>query len=311
MTTTQADGIFSGGGIKGLAFAGAIQAAEEAGYTEWGSLAGTSAGAICALAMALGYDAAGLKQLFSYDFSKLDDEILGFIPNYFGHAITKGNGLTAFIASILANAPLKTSSFEVFGELPDGKLQVISTDITRQRMIVFPRDAALYIDPLTDKPYKPSMFPLALAVRISAGYPGFFPPVLLKDAASGQDSALVDGGVTSGFPIFLFDTPKPTRPTWGFELYDGPPNNPISGLLWPIGMINAIINTGINSLDTFELETFGNRIVAIPTGSVSALNFSLTDVQRKELYDSGYQTTKKFFAAIPDPTNRFGATPSV
>jgi predicted acylesterase/phospholipase RssA len=41
----KADGVFSGGGVKGLAFAGAVQAAAEAGYTEWGKL-GTSAGAI-------------------------------------------------------------------------------------------------------------------------------------------------------------------------------------------------------------------------------------------------------------------------
>ena len=41
-----ADGVFSGGGIKGLAFAGGLQAAAEAGYDEWGQLAGTSAGAI-------------------------------------------------------------------------------------------------------------------------------------------------------------------------------------------------------------------------------------------------------------------------
>jgi len=38
-----ADGVFSGGGIKGLAFAGALAGAEEAGYGEWHQLAGTSA----------------------------------------------------------------------------------------------------------------------------------------------------------------------------------------------------------------------------------------------------------------------------
>jgi hypothetical protein len=38
-----ADGVFSRGGIKGLAFAGGIAAAEEAGYSYWHELAGTSA----------------------------------------------------------------------------------------------------------------------------------------------------------------------------------------------------------------------------------------------------------------------------
>jgi len=69
----RADGVFSGGGIKGLAVAGAIKAAEEAGYTDWMDLGGTSAGAIAAMALAVGYDADGLQELFSFDFSKLDD----------------------------------------------------------------------------------------------------------------------------------------------------------------------------------------------------------------------------------------------
>jgi len=39
-----ADGVFSGGGIKGLAFAGALAGAEEAGYGEWHQLAGHISG---------------------------------------------------------------------------------------------------------------------------------------------------------------------------------------------------------------------------------------------------------------------------
>lgn len=300
----KADAIFSGGGVKGLAFAGALQAAEEAGWTEWEQLAGTSAGAICALAVALGYNAAGLKALFSSDFSKLDDRILGFIPNYFGHGYTKGVALTNFIMALIQNAPVKARTF---GDLPTGKLQVIGTDIVHQRMVVFPRDIDLYLDENGNR-WRAEKFPLVTAVRISAGYPIYFPPITLRDAATKTNSAMVDGGVTSGFPIFLFDIPKPTRPTWGFELYDGPPSNPISGPLWPIPMINGIVNAGINSLDTFELESFGNRVVAIPTGMVGALDFSLTTAQKTTLFDSGYDAAKQFFIN-PDPTNRFGVKP--
>jgi len=39
----KANAVFSGGGIGGIAFVGAMQEAEEHGY-EWASLAGTSAG---------------------------------------------------------------------------------------------------------------------------------------------------------------------------------------------------------------------------------------------------------------------------
>ena len=101
----RADGVFSGGGIKGLAFAGAIKAAEDAGYDEWMSMGGTSAGAITAMALAVGYNADGLHELFSFDFSKIEDRGgplgLGVIGNYFDHGITHGKALTKWIESIL------------------------------------------------------------------------------------------------------------------------------------------------------------------------------------------------------------------
>jgi NTE family protein len=314
----EADGVFSGGGIKGLAFAGALQAAAEAGYTEWVDLAGTSAGAITAMALAAGYDARGLRELFSFDFSKIDDRGgpfgLGVVVNYFHHGVTQGKALTRWIESLLENAPMRKNGRApaVFGDL-DGRLRVVGADIVHSRMVVFPDDVAKYLDE-HGKPFVPNEFPIATAVRISAGYPGYFPPIPLEDAATGKDGALVDGGVTSAFPVFLFDQPEPKRATWAFRLYDGtppeqPPYHPISGPLWPVDMISDVIDTAINALDDFELKTFGNRVIAIPTGSVSALDFSLSEAQKNELYDLGYAAAKAFFDAGPDPTNRFGAKP--
>lgn len=202
----------------------------------------------------------------------------------------------------------------VFGDL-GGRLQVVGTDIVHSRMVVFPQDASLYLND-KGKPYRQdgSDFPIATAVRISAGFPGFFPPVTLKDAATGQDGALVDGGVASSLPVFLFDDPQPTRPTWAFRLLGGtppekPPYHPIGGLLWPKALIEDVIDTAINALDSVELKEFGNRVVALPTGNISTLNFSLSKDDREFLYTSGYKTTRAFFATNPDPTNRFGAKP--
>jgi NTE family protein len=316
----QADGVFSGGGIKGLAFAGAIKAAEEAGYDDWQSLGGTSAGAITAMALAVGYDAAGLKELFSFDFSKIDDKGgpfgLGVIENFFDHGIVRGKALAQWIDSVLAGAPRKVNDRapQVFGDLPDGKLKVVGGDIVHERMVVFPDDAGLYLD---DKgaPYTPETFPIGLAVRISAGYPGFFPPIKLMDARTKTPGALVDGGVVASFPVFLFDASAPRWPTWAFRLFGGqppeqPPNSPIRGLFWPVDMIKDVIDTAINALDNFELKTFPERVISIPTGSISTLDFSLSEADKEFLYDSGYKTAKAFFAK-PNSTgkNRFGATP--
>lgn len=192
-------------------------------------------------------------------------------------------------------------------------LRVVGTDLVHSRMVVFPDDVGKYLD-RHGKPYVPEEFPLATAVRISAGYPGFFPPVTLKDAETGVDGALVDGGVTSNLPVFLFDRPQPKHPTWAFRLYSGsrpdrPPSHPIGGPLWPVAMIKDVIDTATNALDSFELQAFGERTIAIPTGSVPTLDFSLSPEQREFLYQSGYTAAKAFFERGPKPINRFGALP--
>src|SRR5262245_58620577 len=241
----EVDAVFSGGGIKGLAFAGALAAAQEAGYDSWVSLAGTSAGAITAMALAVGYDAAALRRLFDFDFSRIDDRGgpfgLGVIENYFHHGITRGKALSEWIEQLLREAP---APVRAFGEL-GGRLKVVGSDLVHARMVVFPDDVGLYLDE-HGRPFEPDGFPVATAVRISAGFPGFFPPVALRDAQTGTEGALVDGGVTSGFPVFLFDRPQPRHPTWAFRLYGGSPpekkpSHPIEGPLWPVAMLGDVI----------------------------------------------------------------------
>ena len=62
----RADGVFEGGGVKGIAFAGAISAAErDAGVEEWVNVAGTSAGSIVAALLVAGYDSVGLQKLLA------------------------------------------------------------------------------------------------------------------------------------------------------------------------------------------------------------------------------------------------------
>ena len=56
----RADAVFEGGGVKGIGLVGAVSEIEKAGYT-FENLAGTSAGAIVASLLAVGYKAAGRK----------------------------------------------------------------------------------------------------------------------------------------------------------------------------------------------------------------------------------------------------------
>jgi NTE family protein len=311
----RADGVFAGGGVKGVAFTGALQAAAEAGYNEWGQLAGTSAGAITAMALAVGYDAATMKsEIDAFDLSKIADYggplRVGALENLaFHRGLTHGKALTRWIERLLADAPRPATKF---GEL-GGRLRVVGTDLAHTRLVVFPEDVALYVND-RGRRLDPDEFPIAEAVRISAGFPYFFPPLKLRDAETGKEGVLVDGGVASAYPVFLFDKPQPAHPTWGFRLFAGSaPERPsyaeIGGLDWPVDMLIGVVDTAMNAFDKLDMHAFGNRTIAIPTGDVGTLDFALDQQQRQFLYDSGYQAAKAFFAAGPKATNTYGATP--
>jgi NTE family protein len=325
-----ADGVFSGGGIKGLAFAGALAAAEDAGYRYWHELAGTSAGAITAMALAVGYDARGIRDaLDRFDFRRLADygfpiNLLGAARNLLLHeALVEGDALTAFIRQLLDQAPSEgVSADSTFGDLrelePARTLIVVGADVAHSRMIEFPLDVSLYAD-ADGAALVPDEFPIYKAVRVSASFPYFFPPVRdMWDRSTRKRGVLVDGGVASAFPLFVFDKSAPRHPTWGFHLHSGfdaaesqPSHREIAGLEWPKQMLEGILDTAMNALDKFELRRFSSRVIAIPTGAVSTLNFDLSDEEKQYLYDAGFNAARAFFAGIEPAQNSYGQEPVV
>ena len=70
---THADLVFEGGGVKGIALAGALATLEEREYRPQ-NIAGTSAGAITAALLAAGYSAAELREIIvSLDYRQFQD----------------------------------------------------------------------------------------------------------------------------------------------------------------------------------------------------------------------------------------------
>src|SRR5436305_1706540 len=269
------------------------------------------------MALAVGYDAQTLRAaLDEFDFGRIADygelgvaEIPLNLERFRG--ATHGKVLSNWIQGLLARAPRPARTF---GDLGPGCLRVIGVDLAHTRMVVFPDDVGLYVDE-HDQPLQPDSFPIADAVRISAGYPYFFPPLSLRDAHTKKPGVLVDGGVASAFPVFLFDKPDPAHPTWGFRLFAGtdpakPSYTDISGALWPIDMLKAIVDTSTNALDTLELKEFGPRTVSLPTGDIATLDFALTEPQKTYLFESGYKAAKAFFDAKPDGRTTYGAIPA-
>jgi len=310
----QADLVFEGGGVKGIGLAGAYRELYDSGYRP-GCVAGTSAGAITAALVAAGYTGDELQQvaLHGMDFKKFED------PTFLDHFGVAGN-IGEFLHARGMHSgkyflgwmqdQLKAKGKTKFGDLRDPnpsaenrtyKLQVVASDISAQSMIVLPRDAQQL--GLGD----PDELEIAEAVRMSMSIPVFFEPVVQKDT-QGRAHTIVDGGLLSNFPVWLFDCPpgtRPSSPTFGMLLvapHQSAPlvQHPVADaalppVTSPIEFAKAIASTMMEAHDRFyvEQENFA-RTIPIPTLGVKTTQFDIEPAQAQQLFDSGAGAAKTF-----------------
>lgn len=314
-----ADGVFEGGGVLGTAFLGALRVCQEIGLN-WGDLAGTSAGAITATLLAAGYTVDELDEVLGdLDYSQfvqqrtsrllfplrspsddLDDDLLKLITLLWTTG-QKGEYTTTAFADWIARrldakglrrfADLPTLSFAGIASMTPAqrRLKVIASDVTRGLMLVLP-------DSLAFAPYNaagpPAQFPVADAVRFSMSIPLFFEPGELAG------STIVDGGITSNFPLWTFDVATgqpPPYPTFGFRLVD---NQPVPQVRNAIDILKGMINTMRFAHDRhFLQEKELGRVVNIDLTGVKAkaTSFQLEEAEKDELYIRGYRAAKDFF----------------
>jgi len=307
-----ADLVFEGGGVKGIGLAGAFAALEQRGFTPK-SVAGTSAGAITAALVAAGYSAAELDEILLHvPFPKFKDRSAeDMIPLVGGAAsILLHRGLYAetFFAGWMKEL-LEAKGITRFGQLVDDKaddpqnrwtLRVIASDVTHRRMLVLPNDADhLGIDP--------DELEIAYAVQMSMSIPIFFEPVVHTNAATGEEHLIVDGGMLSNFPVWLFDCEgrDPRWPTFGLMLVEPNPKVPIGHRLEGesdgagrgslIDYLKSLASTTMEAHDRLYLDnaTYA-RTIPIPTLGVGTTEFDITPDRVKALYDSGHSAASEF-----------------
>lgn len=78
------------------------------------------------------------------------------------------------------------------------KLHIIATDISLGKMLILPEDIAEYGINLDE-------LEVSLAIRMSISIPYFFQPVNLNNTITNKKSFIVDGGVLSNYPVWIFD----------------------------------------------------------------------------------------------------------
>lgn len=307
----QADGVFQGGGAKGIALAGALQElADDAAHPddyvrEWVNLAGTSAGAIVAAYLACGHTPAETAALVaSTNFEQFED----WGP---GGAII-GGGLNLALHHGLAHGQVFRDWFakqigdKTFGDIAKAgrTLKIIASDITRREMLVLPDSLSSYELRAGSGAIVPAAFPVADAVRMSMSIPYFFQPIELVHVQTGQTSTIVDGGVLSNFPVWIFDVADrdPQRPTFGFKLVGGQAvggglEKVIRAFGWPVQMGVDIFHTATDAWDEYWVS-HATRVRTCPVSAldVGTTDFNLSEERKQALVSSGREAVRKFLA---------------
>lgn len=190
---------FQGGGVECAAYAGAVAVAEEQGVLATvRNVAGTSAGALTAAILAVGADAAALREsVVRTHFGRFLDGELGIVGELVrllrDHGLHPGQEFCAILrrelAQLCGDAEITMGELARRADSGDGRcrhLFVVTSNVTRQRVEVL--SAAT----------QPEL-PVWKAVRMSIGIPLIFAPV------HHEGCAYVDGGPCWDYPIDLFD----------------------------------------------------------------------------------------------------------
>lgn len=305
------NGVFEGGGVRGIGIVGSVKAAELQGIT-FNYLAGTSSGSIVAALLAAGYTAEEMKEIIlDTSFMSLLKRSPVFNSIIGGPALRvllkkglySGEALEEWISKVLLAKGIRT-----FQDLEPGKLRVVASDITNGRIMIIPDD-------LGKLGFDTNSFPVAKAVRMSCSIPYFFDPVKLRLPAhrgvgktfAEQFIHVVDGALLSNFPLWLFDQDglRPQGkliPTVGFQLVGKNSNQP-HRIRGPFSMLQALVETMLSAHDERYIEQLNRyRTIKIATLGVGVTQFDITTEQSLLLYESGLQAGKRFFRAWNDHT---------
>jgi len=201
MWIDEADGVFRGGGVKGLGLAGALLGFAESTdkpVKKWVNVAGASAGAIIACYLATGHDADEMVDLMKktkfgdfQDFPPGGQYLGGGINLLRKHGLAHGNAFLTWFDDTLDHATFEKTKN---ADGTDWRLKLIACDVTNRALLVLPNDLVRYRLPGESAAIDPNAFPIARAARMSMSIPYFFEPVVLvRDRVFVQDLGDTDG----------------------------------------------------------------------------------------------------------------------
>ena len=329
--------VFEGGGVKGIAYIGAMEVLEKKGIL--GSITrvgGASAGAINALLFALGYSIEETRRiLWKLDFRNFEDgsfwpvNVLRIFNRY---GWFKGNFFKRWIGDMIEQKTgNRNTTFADISQLgiENGFRQVfmVGTNLSTRFSEIYSAEQT------------PAMR-LADAVRISMSIPLFF-----KAVRDERKDVLVDGGVLDNYPIKLFDRAKYlsgmdreqnsfvpqyyakanqslqkdlsspylyNKETLGFRLDTKEEISVFRDQKPPVAhridsfveYAKGLIGTMLEAQESQHLHSDDwQRSIYIDTLGVKTTDFDLSDEKKNDLYTSGVTNTQAYFKWYDDKKN--------
>lgn len=280
--------VFKGGGVKGMAYVGALQALENKGVTAASMtyFAGSSAGSIIAAMMAAGVSVKELeRKLYGIDWQKVMDgsHFLGFelinLVRFYG--LYKGQYLEDAVIETLLHQQtgIARITFKQLYEQTGKFLRVTGTNLTDNELNVF-------------DPHSAPDMPVSKAVHISACVPLFFRSVEYKS------KYFVDGGTLRNLDLTAFEGYiDPPERALAMDLVDTAPPA-ASSITGVVQFLLALMQTLAKYANLYDSKKPDNvDVVPIDTTGINALNFNISREEQEKLYDMGMKAVE---AAFPE-----------
>jgi len=286
----------SGGGIRAVAFLGALETLEAHGLLRSvKEYIGVSAGALISYGLVLGYTIQELKKLcMEFDFGLIrnmePESAMDFLDLY---GFDKGDNLKRFLESILKqkNLPPDTTFQDLALQKPSHlSLRCFATDLN----LCEPREFSLALTPtvkLTD----------ALLATMSLTF--YFTPII--DPLTGHH--LTDGGVLHNYPMAYLPHEERSDCLGFMFSNDHVENKPIGDLYDFLNQLFACVY--MPRTRKILLEAKHNTVV-IPHGDYPSWNFEATKEDKAELMKAAKDATESFLNGkhLPKPLRRYSVS---
>lgn len=287
----KVNGVFEGGGVRGVALAGAAAGAMDLGV-EFDQSVGTSAGALVAALLAADYGSDDLSE----SICRIQwPELLRPVP------VTRlpllGRHLALFARRGMYDSRrleevwggmLADHGVRVFGDLRPGSLGIVITDLSHSRGLVFPEALRSY-------GHDPDRFPVARALRMSAAVPFLFTPVRLRDRTNGEVAVMADGAMAANYPAGIVSK---DRPVLGFRLVLDDTGHDAGHLKvrGPLTLARSVVKAGIRARYALPRPPEpGVSVVQVPVRN--DLDFDMSGDEARAVFDRARASA---VAQLPD-----------